>query len=69
MNRGEKFQVRFGLNVIGWELMRQLKNNNNNNNQDKAKPKHNTQKLKANKQNWQRQTPNNFRKYWTVWFV
>lgn len=25
MNRGEKFQVRFSLNVIGWELMRQLK--------------------------------------------
>lgn len=25
MNRGEKFQVHFGLNTIGYELMRSLK--------------------------------------------
>lgn len=47
MNRGEKFQVHFGLNVIGCELMRQLKKNTNN--QHKAKLKHNTQKLRVNK--------------------
>lgn len=47
MNRGEKFQVRFGLNVARCELMGRLKESTNN--LQKAKPKRNTQKLKENK--------------------